>query len=73
MSEDEKLLRHASRLFDPLVREGRAVDRIVDANGIPFTAVCVDVDDGDGFDMLRSRLGRSKARRDVRTEPRHTE
>ena len=31
MSKDEKLLQQVSRLFDPLVREGRTVDRIVDA------------------------------------------
>lgn len=31
MSKDEKLLRHVFRLFDPLVREGWTVDRIVDA------------------------------------------
>lgn len=31
MSKDEKLLQHVFRLFDPLVREGRTVDRIVDA------------------------------------------
>lgn len=31
MSKDEKLLQHISDLFDPLVREGWTVDRIVDA------------------------------------------
>ena len=31
MSKDEKLLQHVFRLFDPLVREGWTVDRIVDA------------------------------------------
>lgn len=31
MSKDEKLLQHAFRLFDPFVREGWTVDRIVDA------------------------------------------
>jgi hypothetical protein len=31
MSKDEKLLQHVFDLFDPLVREGRTVDRIVDA------------------------------------------
>lgn len=32
MSKDEKLLQHVFRLFDPLVREGWTVDRIVDAD-----------------------------------------
>lgn len=41
MSKDEKLLQHAFRLFDPLVRDEWTVDRIVDVNH------------GDGFDMLR--------------------
>lgn len=31
MSKDEKLLQHVFSLFDPLVREGCTVDRIVDA------------------------------------------
>ena len=31
MSKDEKLLHHVFRLFDPLVREGWTVNRIVDA------------------------------------------
>lgn len=31
VSKDEKLLQHIFDLFDPLVREGRTVDRIVDA------------------------------------------
>lgn len=31
MSKDEKLLQHVFHLFDPLVREGWTVDRIVDA------------------------------------------
>lgn len=31
MSKDEKLLQHVFRLFDPLVRDGWTVDRIVDA------------------------------------------
>lgn len=31
MSKDEKLLQHVFRLFDPLVREGWTVNRIVDA------------------------------------------
>lgn len=31
MSKDEKLLQHLFRLFDPLVRDGWTVDRIVDA------------------------------------------
>lgn len=32
MSKDEKLFQHVFRLFDPLVREGWTVDRIVDAD-----------------------------------------
>lgn len=32
MSKDEKLLQHVFRLFDPLVREGWTVDRVVDAD-----------------------------------------
>ena len=88
MSKDEKPLQHIFDLFDPLVREGWTVDRIVDsvirttfffgngtsvylkkseftvdypartrvridANRVPFTVGCVDVNHGDGFDMLR--------------------
>lgn len=37
MSKDEKLLQHVFRLFDPLVREGWTVDRIIDvANRTTF-------------------------------------
>lgn len=45
MSKAEKLLQHVFRLFDPRVR--------IDASRVPFTVGCVDVNHGDGFDMLR--------------------
>ena len=54
---DKKLMQRAFDLLDPLpayVAVSNGASRVrIDANRVPFTVGCVDVNYGDGFDMLR--------------------